>query len=206
MERLSLIPCYEGTLDPATLSNFHALHGRLDEAGMMAFLRAVCDYCDPREDVSTPEEAASFLTALPAQASRILAGGLTARKGDFEIEPACCCGLEAWREWHDLFEHQVSPWLGHDPTAWVEPKDGQFILHTDQGEKGEALAVSPDELAAALNQARVDLEAFFDSLRTWMIRDGVAGGIAMCERLETWFCVGEQQGTKPVRPGDGKSD
>lgn len=197
MEKLKLIPCYEGRSVGGAYPDFHALNGNMSEPELMAFLRTACAYGDPKADVSTPAEAAAFLTALPSDATRVLAGGLMARKGDFVIEPSCCCGLEDWREWYLLLDGRGWPWLGHDPAPWVEAKDGQFVLHTDKGEQAETLTVPADELAAALDRARADLEAFAASLRAWVLREGLPAGEKMCDRLELWFSIGEKNADGP---------
>jgi len=191
MEKLKLIPCYEGRSVGDAYPDFHALHGGLNETELVAFLRTVCSFGDPAADVLSAGEAAAFLTALPSDATRILSGGLMARKGDFLIEPSCCCGLEGWREWYSLLDGTGSPWLGHDPSPWVEAKDGKLVLHTNEDEQAETLTVPADELAAALDQARADLEAFAAVLRAWISREGVPDGTKMCDRLELWFSIGE---------------
>ncbi|MCA8900914.1 MAG: hypothetical protein KDA53_06645 [Hyphomonas sp.] len=197
MEKLKLIPCYEGKPEGDAYPEFHALNGRLGETELVDFLRTVCSYGAPKAEVSSASEAAAFLTALTPDAARVLSGGLTAQKGAFKIEPSCCCGLEGWREWYWLLDGHGSPWLGHDPSPWVEAHDGQIVLHTDEGEQGEALTVPAEELAAALNQARADLEAFAASLRAWILRENVQDGQEMCNLLEFWFAIGEKNAEGP---------
>ena len=197
MEQLKLIPCYEGRSVGDAYPDFHALNGNMSDAELMAFLRTACAYGDPKADVSTPAEAAAFLNSLSEQANRMIAGGLMARKGEFIIEPSCCCGLEGWREWYSLSDGIGSPWLGHDPSPWVEAKDGQFVLHTDEDEQAESLTVPAGELAAALDQARADLDAFAAVLRAWISRECVPDGAKMCDRLELWFSIGEANAKGP---------
>jgi len=55
----------------------------------------------------------------------ILPGGIQAKKGAAQvISPSCCCGLESWRDWWDFLKTGQSPWLGHDPSPWIEIADG----------------------------------------------------------------------------------
>jgi len=197
MEKLKLTPCYEARSEGGAYPEFHALHGGSGETELMAFLRTACSYGDPKADVSTLSEAASFLTELPPDATRVLAGGLLAQKGTFEIEPSCCCGLEGWREWYWLLDGHGSPWLGHDPSPWVDTQNDHFVLHTNNGANDETLNVSAEELAGALDQARLDLEAFFADLRDWASREPVTGGERMCDRLELWFSIGEKNAEGP---------
>ncbi|WP_281419911.1 hypothetical protein [Paractinoplanes toevensis] len=39
--------------------------------------------------------------------------------GDVVTHPACCVGLDAWRDWLRVFGGEVID-LGHDPDALVE--------------------------------------------------------------------------------------
>lgn len=50
----------------------------------------------------------------------ILPGGIQVISEEKVIAPSCCCGLETWREWVEFLETGESPWLGHDPSPWVE--------------------------------------------------------------------------------------
>jgi hypothetical protein len=60
--------------------------------------------------------------------SLVLPGGIqVVCTGQDTISPSCCCGLETWREWIDFLKTGQSPWLGHDPSPWVEGL-GDIIL------------------------------------------------------------------------------
>lgn len=52
--------------------------------------------------------------------SLVLPGGIQVIDAQKTISPSCCCGLETWREWLDFLKTGKSPWLGHDPSPFVE--------------------------------------------------------------------------------------
>jgi hypothetical protein len=104
----------------------------------------------------------------------IAAGGLCASDETHEVAPGCCCGLEMWREWHLLLSSSQSPWLGHDPDAWVEIQGDTFIVWSDDphgnnvGEHPlESVCFTRAELGEALSAVEADLRGFLDRLRSW---------------------------------------
>jgi hypothetical protein len=50
----------------------------------------------------------------------ILAGVIQAVCEGQVITLGCCCGLENWCEWQNFLESGETPWLGHDPSPWLE--------------------------------------------------------------------------------------
>jgi hypothetical protein len=101
-----------------------------------------------------------------------LSGGLAASDGHLTIYPSCCCGLESWREWLTLLSNSGSPWLGHDPSPWVEARQDQFLVWADGGlgEKSDptmVIAFTRFELSEALVRVQLDLQAFRDRLSEW---------------------------------------
>jgi hypothetical protein len=119
------------------------------------------------------QDVASFEALLEVFPS-IVSGGLRASDDDHEITPGCCCGLEMWREWHLLLSSSQSPWLGHDPDAWVEIQGDTFIVWSD-GPEGhgvaggalESVRFTRAELGAALGAVEADLRGFLERLRSW---------------------------------------
>jgi hypothetical protein len=81
----------------------------------------------------------------------ILPGGLRIRSGGREIAPACCCGLEEWPEWKKFLQNGVSPWLGHDPSAWAELAGGIVRIWSDGG-----LQPAPDAFAIEFERSHFE--------------------------------------------------
>jgi len=101
-----------------------------------------------------------------------LPGGLMVRAENIQIPPSCCCGLEDWREWFSVEPGGISPWLGHDPSPWVECKPDLAIIWADGklGEQSPSVPVSYSDLEAGRQSARADLIAFTARLSSWLSR------------------------------------
>jgi hypothetical protein len=138
---------------------------------------------------------AELLEAFPG----VLPGGLAAVHDGLVIPPSCCCGLEGWRDWEALLEDGTSPWLGHDPSPWVELVDDSFVVWADQRDATRPptarVLFTPHQLRAALLRANDDVSAFVSTLRAWLAeRDpGRAGAIAD-KFYETFVAQGRQPG------------
>lgn len=110
-------------------------------------------------------------TAAVADASStVVAGGLLFRAGDFVIEPGCCCGIETWREWYGVKKDGQSPWLGHDPMAWIDCSGDAAVVWSDEA-NGESATVAYAEIRDALGVAASDLAAFVGRLRDWSLQN-----------------------------------
>lgn len=121
-----------------------------------------------RGDRGQTTSLASLCDEFPAVAP----GGLAAVSDGIEIAPSCCCGLERWRDWELLLATGTQPWLGHDPSPWVEVSGSTFVVWSNGG-LGEGVAdavavkFSTEELQAAITSVERDLQAFRDPLRAW---------------------------------------
>ena len=88
------------------------------------------------------------------------------------ISPSCCCGLETWREWLDFLKTGNSPWLGHDPSPWLEIQ-GETVRIWSDGGLGDVVKdafyvdVSRDRIQKALRQIERDLQGFLYSIESW---------------------------------------
>jgi hypothetical protein len=118
------------------------------------------------------DESTSF-EGLVAEFPRITPGGLAASDSETTVEPSCCCGLEMWRDWHQLRLDGSGPWLGHDPAPWVEKRGDEYLVWPDGGldpvpmERLRPVCFSARELDEALTGVENDLKAFAERLRTW---------------------------------------
>ena len=79
------------------------------------------------------EDSHLVLDRILTAESLILPGGIQAILGDQTIDPSCCCGLETWRKWQAFLTTGNSPWLGHDPSPWVEANHEQIRIWSDGG-------------------------------------------------------------------------
>jgi hypothetical protein len=100
-------------------------------------------------------------------------GGLVAKHGKTEIFPSCCCGLESWREWVDMLKGNSSPWLGHDPSPFVEPVAEGFRVWPDGGlgeqvpDIGTSVLFTREQLSTELSRIETDLAAFLNGFEKW---------------------------------------
>lgn len=100
----------------------------------------------------------------------IVSGGIEVWvDGELVLGPACCCGLETWREWLAFVEGGAAPWSGHDPDPIIaRTLSGAIELGTKGGPS--PAQVAPYALRAALLGAERDLRAFVEPLSSWADR------------------------------------
>ena len=105
----------------------------------------------------------------------VLPGGLKAVKDKFTIFPSCCCGLEDCGEWRDIFEKKLSPWLGHDPSPWVEILNEKVRIWSDGGlepvdslpQNAFYIECENSQLKLALGIASKNLADFSNKIKSW---------------------------------------
>jgi hypothetical protein len=83
--------------------------------------------------------------------SLVLPGGLKASANARTVLPSCCSGLEDWTEWRIAAVNGSSPWMGHDPSPWLEKQEGFFYLWPD-----EAPLEQRDQLSIRFTQAELE--------------------------------------------------
>lgn len=138
-----------------------------------------------------PALAASVLEAESLQ----LPGGLQASQEGREINPSCCCGLEGWREWLWCLESGESPWMGHEPTPWVEWQGGVARVWSDGGMVGlpgdHAFAIQFDRecLASELDRVSRELVEFLSLVEAWAVTTGWPDPRALCRKLDSCFGI-----------------
>ena len=188
---LRLLPCYEGASYLGRHTPFHFLDGSMTAEAMEGFLVALFDY-GKEGDEQTPAALPQIVRGLLAREEQILPGGLMVIKGDYIIEPSCCCGLEDWREWYWALEGDGSPWLGHDPSPAAEPLPSGVLLHTDMDNEAEdeTLPITYEELAAALEKAEETFNEFSLRLETWLTEISGTEGRALAVKICDWFRIG----------------
>lgn len=120
-----------------------------------------------------------------------LPGGLRIRSADREILPACCCGLEGWREWWRFLDGGPSPWLGHDPFAWAELADGNVRVWSDGSQKpapdAYCVEFKRSHFEIELFRVEQDLRAFARRLEHWAKTAGFGEPTTVRQRFEESF-------------------
>jgi hypothetical protein len=129
----------------------------------------------------------------------ILPGGLQVRSAaDQVISPSCCCGLETWRDWLRFAETGASPWLGHDPSPWVEKVGG--LVRVWSGEKSRRIShkkganvfhidFEQSKFEAELSKVQQDLSAFLVRIEAWADRVGFAEPSKLSRKFDECFHI-----------------
>jgi hypothetical protein len=104
--------------------------------------------------------------------SLILPGGIQVVCGNKIISPSCCCGLETWTEWQDFLKTGESPWLGHDPSPWVERRDDIIRIWSDGGlsesvQNAFHIDIPYSAFREGLIMIEKDLQAFLFCIDSW---------------------------------------
>ena len=148
------------------------LSGRMTPLGVGTAMAVIFRYNDiPSEPL---EDLPRLLDRHLADIGRLIVpGGLRLRDtaSGAEISPACCCGLETWREWCNLLRGEPI-WLGHDPdTEFVRTARGfRLSQEADHGPSPigtNAIEISQDDLPDLLAYAHLSLQEFLHLVRRW---------------------------------------
>lgn len=142
------------------------------------------------------EDKRVVLKQIIAEDGLILPGGIRVIINDRQdsIEPGCCCGLETWREWFDLLQTGNSPWLGHDPSPWIELKGEIVRIWSDGGiEKVSdafAIEVRQTNFIQALMKIERDLQAFLVCIDSWTKEIGFEESNQLVQKFALDFDIG----------------
>ena len=118
--------------------------------------------------VLAPASIDAAVHALLETDGMALSGGLLVRSGKVEIPPSCCCGLEDWREWFIVSPGAGSPYLGHDPSPFVECAKAAATIWADEDRPAPSVSATYPEIDTARQSARTALMAFADNLANWL--------------------------------------
>ncbi len=199
IESPSEVPPYVGPTPARPWPSHVRLHSGTSDELIALVVGQLLQY---GHSATKPSSIAELLAKFPGVAP----GGLTATDMRQSIYPSCCCGLETWHEWKDLLNHGTQPWLGHDPSPWVEAKGEQFLVWPDGG-MGEAptegmhpVLFTNCELHRALDEVERDLAAFVDRLRTWCRTRSPEAADQLAARFQQAFIHldGQQSEKRPV--------
>lgn len=154
-------------LPPEPWPDFVELSSSATHAEVALVLLQLATY--NRKGAGAPLQPAELLAA----EALVLPGGLMAGDGEQVIAPSCCCGLEGWAEWWLAIDDGSSPWLGHDPSPWLERQDDRFRLWPDEVTPERAadtpIRFTTAELQAQLERVPATLEGFLPRLREVLI-------------------------------------
>ncbi len=128
--------------------------------------RAIAGIATYSSEIGVRATIAETSAAIVNAKGFVVGGGLLFRDGDFAVEPGCCCGLEGWRDWYAVKKDGQSPWMGHDPMAWIDCTGDTAIVWSDEIDARSA-TVSYEALREALDVAARDIAAFVERLRAW---------------------------------------
>ncbi len=138
----------------------------------------------------------SILDRILNAESLILPGGLQAVFADQVIAPSCCCGLETWREWQVFLTTGDSPWLGHDPSPWIETDNEQIRIWSDGG-LGEStqnafrIEVARSTFRQALQTVEQDLQNFLYCVDSWAQTIGFKSSKNFSQKINQCFEIGD---------------
>lgn len=126
--------------------------------------------------------------------SLVLPGGIQiVCTGQHTISPSCCCGLETWREWIDFLKTGQSPWLGHDPSPWVEGLGDVVRIWSNGGIEPARNAfhidVSRSQFEKALRVVERDLQAFLFCIDSWAQEIGFVESGKLFQKFDEYFNV-----------------
>ena len=141
--------------------------------------------------VAAGPDAGAVLAALATADYLSLRGGLAVEAGDRLILPSCCTSLGEWRDWPAGLRDGSSPWMGHDPSAWVE-WGGETVRvwsdgHFNPAPSAFAIDLPRGEVAAQLDRVADDLRAFADRLAGWAAGQGLVDSGRLGERFRQRF-------------------
>jgi hypothetical protein len=143
------------------------------------------------------QDAEALQAGIIEAESLILPGGLQTCYGKQEIDPGCCCGLEAWRDWEQVLKGG-SPWLGHDPAPWVELSDNVVRVWSDGGlneaRDSFSIAFERRHFEAEFERAGKDLRAFLTQSAAWARSAGFSDVDLVSRKLDRCFAISEPRG------------
>lgn len=186
-EKLRLLACFESEPYEGALSPFRRFWGGMSGSEYRQYLYAQCTYGRNSKTADDIRAEVDFL--LSNDDAMILAGGISAIKGDFKLLPSCCSGIEGWREWRAIRENGLSPWMGHDPDPWVDTSGPIAVLHNGVSNGIESTEVTYGEIQLALDEVESDLNGFLIGFEEWLKSEGVQNPSALTSKIDEWFQI-----------------
>jgi hypothetical protein len=129
-----------------------------------------------------------------------LPGGIQAVFEEQVISPSCCCGLESWRDWQEFLRTGKTPWLGHDPSPWLEQRGGVIRIWSDGGldesmKNAFKIEVERPAFERALQSVERDLLGFRFCIESWCESIGFDRASELAKKVEQCFQIGQRHDT-----------
>ena len=188
-ETLRIYPCYETSWQGAEFPFRARLHGAMSAEALRDYFFAQCRYGNRGDMPETIEDGAESILA---RDRIILGGGLVLTCGSFLFYPGCCSGIETWSDWRSIAKGENSPWMGHDPDAWVDTDGDMAVFHPDIGEDVKTAKFHYEDIQAALDVAEEDLRGFLSALEGWLSREGVGRAADVAEKIREAYRIPKQ--------------
>lgn len=123
----------------------------------------------------------------------VLPGGIRLVSEEKVISPSCCCGLETWREWINFLKTGESPWLGHDPSPWIESQGDIVRVWSDGGIEPTTDAfhidISRSRFQRALTLVERELQAFLFCIEGWAQEIGFVEPSKLSQKFNQCFLI-----------------
>ncbi len=145
-------------------------------------------------DIELSNSKPAIIEQILEAKSLVLPGGIEViDEREKSISPGCCCGLERWREWFNFLSTGNSPWLGHDPSPWLEMQGDMVSIWSDglleSVRNAFCFEVSRSQLKEALKLVENDLQGFLFSLESWAQEIGVTNSKELFRKFDDCFSI-----------------
>jgi hypothetical protein len=166
------------------------LSAEMTQPEIGAFFAQLADY----NQIDRSQSRDEILAAMIAADCLILAGGIQPIFEEQVISPSCCCGLESWRDWQDFLQTGETPWLGHDPSPWLEQVNDVIRIWSDGGlgnsmKPAFKIEVASSEFKRALQAVEQDLLGFRICVESWSEAIGFERSSELARKVEQCFQI-----------------
>ena len=102
-----------------------------------------------------------------------------------------------WREWQDFLKTNKTPWLGHDPSPWIEQVDDVIRIWSDGGlgdsmKNAFKIEVKRSAFEQALQAVERDLLGFRFCIESWCESLGFEQSSELAEKIKQCFQIGQR--------------
>ncbi|WP_424886753.1 hypothetical protein [Streptomyces sp. XH2] len=144
------------------------------EVGTAVMRIADCNDFEPEEEHGPcpTDPLGAYLHGLLTMPDLFAAGGFRVTDiatGAVFVEPGCCNGLEAWRDWLEVLDGTGCAYFGHDPSSAAERVGDTVRLTLDAHAKdiSPVIELPVDQVRALVTGAQADLRDFLSLAATW---------------------------------------
>ncbi len=168
------------------------LNGELTpaEVGTAVMRIADCNDFEPEEEHGPcqTDPLGAFLHGLLTMPDLFAARGFRVADNATDtvfVEPGCCNGLAAWRDWLELLDGTGYAYFGHDPSSVAE-RVGDIVrltLDAHATDGSPVIELSVDQVRTLVTGAQQDLQDFLSLAGTWAERHLPAHAAAVTAAL-----------------------